>query len=128
MGKKILKGVLIGLLVLALIFGGLMTFVLLGKEKVMGTEIGTIDLSSVADGVYEGSFSGYRWSNEVKVSVKDHQIIEVEVIKAQIFAKPETINKLTEEVIGAQSLQVDSVSSATADSKAFLKAIENALS
>jgi uncharacterized protein with FMN-binding domain len=34
---------------------------------------------------------------------------------------------MTQEVLDAQSLQVDAVSGATATSKAFIKAVENAL-
>ena len=47
---------------------------------------------------------------------------------ALLLVKPETVQKLKDEVIAAQRTDVDTVSGATATSKAYLKAVENALS
>ena len=44
-----------------------------------------------------------------------------------MFIKNETVNELTERVLSKQSTDVDAISGALADSKAFLKAVENAL-
>jgi uncharacterized protein with FMN-binding domain len=97
------------------------------KRKTIGIELNGINLDSVADGTYVGSYNGYRWSNTVEVTVKNHQIINISVKKPQVFAKEETIQELTESVVSKQTTEVDVVTGATADSKAFLKAVENAL-
>jgi uncharacterized protein with FMN-binding domain len=124
---KIMKAIFCVLLVILLIIVGFSVFLLTGKEKTIGIELNGINLDSVADGTYVGSYNGYRWSNTVEVTVKNHQIINISVKKPQVFAKEETIQELTESVVSKQTTEVDVVTGATADSKAFLKAVENAL-
>mgnify|MGYP000889768326 CR=1 FL=1 len=79
------------------------------------------------NGAYIGSYQGFRWSNTVEVTVKDNKITDIVVLKPQLFAKQETIDTITQRIISAQSTDVDLVSGATADCKAYIKAIENAL-
>jgi uncharacterized protein with FMN-binding domain len=107
--------------------GGFFAFVLLGKDAAIGITLENVPLNNVADGVYDGSYSGFRWSNTVEVTVKDHEITNVTVTHPQVFMKPETVDTLTERIVTQQQTDVDVVSGATADSKAFLKAVENAL-
>ena len=60
------------------------------------------------------------------VTVQNHQIIDIKVIKTQNGR--ESINReLIGQVIEAQSPALDAISGATADKNAFLKAVENAL-
>ncbi len=127
MKKKIFKGFIIFLLVLAVFTVGLFSFILLGRGKTLNLDIGNVELDKISDGVYTGNYDGFRWSNSVKVTVKDHKITEIQVVKPQAFAKKENYDSLSSELIRNQSLEVDIVSGATADSKAFLKAVENAL-
>jgi uncharacterized protein with FMN-binding domain len=63
----------------------------------------------------------------VQVTVKDHSISDITVVKQQVIMTPDTQAALTEKVLSAQNTQVDAVSGATATSNAFLKAVENAL-
>lgn len=121
---KVLLGILAAIV---LIVGAFFTFVLAGKEKAINLALENVALDTISDGVYEGSYSGWRWSNTVEVTVKDHQITGIDVVKSQAFIKPETVEALTQGVISGQSVDVDAVSSATADSHAFLKAVEDAL-
>ena len=102
-------------------------FVLLGKEKTIAAPLSGVSLDSVADGTYEGSYRAFRWSNTVSVTVKDHRIVAIEQIKPQVLATPETISSLIDSVLAAQNTNVDTVSGATADTKAFLSAVEDAL-
>ena len=125
--KKAVKVVLCTLMIIAILIGSFITFLLLCKEKTLNNELKGVDLQSVADGSYVGHYNGYRWSNTVEVTVKDHQITNIDVNKPQVFAKEETIQTLTDRVVSKQSTNVDAVSGATADSKAFLQAVENAL-
>ena len=121
---KVLLGILA---VMLIIVGGFFTFVLGGKEKAINLELENVALETIPDGVYEGSYSGMRWSNTVAVTVENHEITDIDVIKSQVFIKPETVDALMQGVISEQSLDIDAVSSATADSHAFLAAVEDAL-
>jgi uncharacterized protein with FMN-binding domain len=126
MSKKLLRGIILSFLALALIICGFSLFVLLGKDSTLKLEIGDVNLDKVSDGTYTGSYSGYRWSNEIEITVKNHVITDINVIKSQVFAKDEVIDSLIDAVISKQTLDVDTVSGATADSKAFLSAVEDA--
>ena len=123
-GLRVLLGILIGI---AVVFGGLMAFVLLGKDVTVGLAIVNVPLNDVADVVYEGSYDGFRFSNTVEVTVKDHKITDITITKPQVFMKEKTADELISRVEEQQSMDVDVVSSATADSKAFLTAVGNAL-
>lgn len=125
--SKAIKVLFLTLLILALLIGSFSTFILIGKGKVLNIELKGVALQSVEDGSYVGDYSGYRWSNTVEVTVRNHQITGITVKKPQLFAKSETIQELTSRVIAEQTTEVDAVSGATADSKAFLHAVENAL-
>lgn len=122
-----LKVVWIILGVFALLVVAILGFALLGKGSTESLKLSGATAAALEDGVYSGSYDAFRWSNAVEVTVKDHRIESIRVTKPQVVAKPETIEALTSRVLQSQSTEVDTVSSATIDSKAFLKAVENAL-
>jgi uncharacterized protein with FMN-binding domain len=126
-GRRGWKVLLIVLAAIAVIFGGFFTFMLAGKEATINLSLENVVLNSIPDGVYEGSYDGTRWSNTVDVTVKNHKITEIEVVKPQVFIQPETADALKQSVLANQRVDVDGVSGATADSKAYLKAVEQAL-
>jgi uncharacterized protein with FMN-binding domain len=96
-------------------------------EQLALTEVPEIDLSTVKDGIYNGSYQVFPIAVEVKVTVKNHAISEITLIKhTNGQGKPAEV--IIDQVITKQSLQVDSISGATYSSKVILKAIENALS
>ena len=68
-----------------------------------------------------------RWSNEIKVTVKDHKIIALEVVDDVMFKIDEVTKTLFDRVIQNQSLDVDIETGATVTSHAYLKAVENAV-
>lgn len=115
------------LIIVAVIFVFFFIFASTGLKKVGKLNIGKIDLPKLDDGVYMGEFKGYRWSNHLEVTVKNHQIIGIKIIKDVVFGASDLSKKLFDQVIQKQSLQVDTVSNATVTNKAYLKAIENAL-
>lgn len=121
------KVLLIVLAVVVIIVGGFLTFILGGKEKALALELENVSLETIPNGVYEGSYNGMRWSNTVAVTVENHQITNIDVVKPQVFIQPETVDTLTQGVISDQRIDVDMVSGATADSHAFLMAVEDAL-
>ncbi len=128
---KIIKGVFVTLgiilLIGILIVGVFTVYILTGKEQTLGLSIGSAELSAISDGVYTGEYEASRFSNRVEVTVQNHTITAITVLKPQPFMADETVAALTERVTQQQSLSVDAVTGATAHSKAFLKAVENAL-
>jgi uncharacterized protein with FMN-binding domain len=83
----------------------------------------------LTDGVYQGEFTGGRWKNKLEVTIKDHQIADIGLLKASKSSGMADIGeKIFQKVKEKQSLEVDTVSGATVHTKAILKSIENALS
>jgi len=89
-------------------------------------EILGVDLAQVPDGTYAGNHSVFPVSVQVKVTVLGHRITGIELVKHQ-NGQGSAAEVIPEQVIVAQSLQVDVVTGATASSKVILKAIDNAL-
>jgi uncharacterized protein with FMN-binding domain len=83
-------------------------------------------LSKTNDGVYSGSYKVFPVVAEVKVTVKNHKISNIELVKHE-NGKGSSAEILPGKVVEAQSLDVDIISGATYSSKVILKAIENAL-
>jgi uncharacterized protein with FMN-binding domain len=125
--KKILKVVLVSFIGFIILAGGFLFYLSRGLEAGNQLGINEIDLLSLNDGIYTGKYEGGRWSNEVEVEIKNHQITEIKLIKDVMFSKPEVIDELFNRVTKQQSIKVDTVAGATVTSKAYLKAIEIAL-
>lgn len=88
--------------------------------------IQSVDLGGMDDGSYTGSYSSFPVSATVRVTVRDHVMTGIEIIK-HTHGQGAEAEAIPEMVIAAQSLQVDSIAGATYSSKVILKAIENAL-
>ena len=86
------------------------------------------EMNSKADGVYRGNYdlSGTPIKVTVDVTVQSGTITTVDLVKHTRSPVGKKAEKITNEVIEKQSLNIDAVSGATASSKAILKAIENA--
>ena len=79
-------------------------------------------------GSYTGVYGFKRWANAVVVHVKDHAITEIDIQKDMAGAGiTNAAGDIIRRVIEAQDTKIDTVSGATVTSKAYLKAIENAL-
>lgn len=93
--------------------------------------LNAVDFSRLTDGSFHGDYAGgmYKWrQNACDVLVKGGRVIEIQLEKSQTpGAKNMEPKILYDRVIEAQSLQVDTISMATLDSKAYLQAVENAL-
>ena len=90
-----------------------------------------IDGSKLKDGKYHGAYEGgmYKWRvNECQVTVASGKVTDIQLTSSKDPGGRNTQHQvLYDRVIQAQSLQVDTISSATLTSKAYLKAVENAL-
>jgi len=67
--------IVVGIIVLLIAAGFLFASAGLGAIKKM--VIQEVDLSQVPDGVYKGRFHRNRWTYELEVTVRDHQIISI---------------------------------------------------
>jgi len=113
--------------VLVLVIGGGLIYITSGLETGKNLAINAVDLTQIEDGTYSGSYEGGRWANSVEVTVSDHKISQIDVIKTVNIETPEVTNQIVENVIEKQNTTVDTISGATITSKAYLKSIENAL-
>lgn len=95
-------------------------------ETLEEAEIAAVDLAALDDGIYTGEFALFPVSVAVEVTVADGSIKAADIIRQQSGPGYEA-DAMIDRVIEAQSLQVDVVSGATYSSKAFLKAVANAL-
>lgn len=126
------KHIIILSILLFLIVGGFLgTKAVLARvetdlDSLNDVEIAQIDLTTIKDGMYTGSYSAFPVSAEVSVTVKDHVITAIELIKHN-NGQGAPAEVIPGKVVESQSLQVDSVSGATYSSRVILKAIENAL-
>ncbi len=124
----ILKIIIAIVVIVLLVMAVAMVVMTKGMGQVKDVNINEVDLSKVADGTYQGSFSGARWSNEVEVTVENNRITAITVTTPPKFFDTKFSDSLVNNIIEKQSLDVDIVSGATITSKAILKSIENALS
>ncbi|MBZ6005338.1 MULTISPECIES: FMN-binding protein [Paraclostridium] len=100
---------------------------LVGKAKELKIKkIDTSYFSHLDDGIYEGEYTINPVSVKVSLEIKESKIRNIKIISHDkgLGGKAE---KITADVIDAQSLDVDVVSGATVSSKCILKSIENAL-
>ncbi len=84
------------------------------------------DLSQIPDGEFIGKHGAFPVSAEVEVTVKDHQITAIALIK-HANGQGSDAEVIPQRVVDTQSLLVDTVAGATYSSKVILLAIQNAL-
>ena len=89
-------------------------------------EILNVDLSHAKDGVFTGTHKVLPVDVEVQVSLKDHEITEIILVK-HFNGQGKAAEIIPSQVLTAQSLQVDAIAGATYSSKIILKAIQSAL-
>ena len=97
------------------------------KDDVAAIQIQNVDLAAIADGTYFGDCDVRIVSAKVKVTVKNHNITEIELLEHN-NGRGGAAEVVPDEVIRAQRVDVDAVSGATTSSKVILKAIADALS
>ena len=89
-----------------------------------------VDLTSIQDGVYRGSFAygrGKGFTYEVQTYVTNHRIVKIEVSQHNGTKYPKKAERVLKRIIDSQTPNVDVVSGATTVSKALMKAVENSL-
>ena len=108
------------LLVIGIIAGGMIA------TRVNNLSIQTPDLFEITDGKYIGEYSALPVHVRVEVTVEHHQITDVNILQHENgLGSP--AERIINDVIQNQSLDVDVISGVTVSSKCILKSIENAL-
>ncbi len=118
--RRKLTLVLIGLLVLG------SCSVMSKMEETKGLTITTPDYSQLSDGSYRGAYDGGMVVAEVRVTLAGGEIKSVELLTHD-HGRGADAEKIVDDIVAAQSLEIDVVSGATISSKAILKAAERAL-
>jgi uncharacterized protein with FMN-binding domain len=130
---KVKMGWVIVLIIIAFLgIGGAKGWSYISKEhdEARNLPLDAIDFSKLNGGIYIGEYAGgmYKWrTNKVQVTVSTGKVTDIKVLEHKENQKPEIMNQLYDRVIKAQSLQVDAISGATLDTKAYLKSVDNAL-
>ncbi|MFU8786710.1 MAG: FMN-binding protein [Candidatus Izemoplasmataceae bacterium] len=125
--KRIVISLSIFFLIMLVFIIPFSVFLLRGMNEVLSEEITSIDITSLEDGVYLGSYTKYRWQNTIEVTILDGQITKITIIDDMRMPNEQVQTILFERIIADNSIDVDVVASATVSSKAYLKAIEDAL-
>jgi len=123
--RIVLAAVIVLIAIITAVFGA-KSYIEASLVKLTETSIPDVDLSKIADGVYKGSHKVFPVEAEVRVTIENHKIIGIELVK-HFNGQGTAAEVIPDRVTEAQSLGVDIVSGATYSSKVILKAIENAL-
>ena len=88
--------------------------------------VSNLNMANITDGIYVGEYSITPVYVKVEGSGTEHKITNIKIIEHEngLGGKAE---KIVDNVISRQSLEVGAVSGATVSSKCIIKAIENAL-
>ena len=124
--RRVVLAVVIALAAIVTAVFGFKSYTEASLVKLVETSIPDVDLSKIADGVYKGSHKVFPVEAEVRVTIENHKIIGIELVK-HFNGQGTAAEVIPDRVTEAQSLKVDIVSGATYSSKVILKAIENAL-
>jgi len=124
--KKIL--IVLGIfLILVIVFG--VAFFFRARQmvqKIESVQLEDVDLTQINNGVYPGEFGDFLVDVKLEVTVKDHQITKIEIIKQRAGPGYEAIEAI-DRIIEAQSPNVDVVTGATGSSRSIMIAVQKAL-
>lgn len=121
--KKVITAVFCIVLILIILVSILMSYTV---KKAKNLSIITPNMAEISDGEYIGEYSITPVYVKVNVTVKNHEIINIEILQHDNGLGSPAEN-ITDDIIDTQSLEVDAVSGATVSSNCILKAIENAI-
>ncbi len=128
-GCAIAVGVLV--VVMAISFGIFWIVSSKEREEAASLPLNAINFTRLADGSYHGAYAGgmFGWRvNECDLTVVGGKVSAIQLANSKDKGSGTfDYQMLYDEVIQAQSLQVDTVSGATLTTKAYLQCVENAL-
>ena len=123
MGKRIMIILIVAILLVVCVKVGAD---FLTKRTLKKVKINEVPISQVADGEYVGEAQIKPVSAKVNVQVENRKITDIE-IKDHMTGLGKNGEKIIDQIINKQSLDVDAISGATQSSVTITKAVENAL-
>ena len=124
--SKVILIVVAVIVVLAAAIAAVITLGERNQRAVLSAVIEEYDLSQVPDGTFHGSYNAFPVVVEVDVTVRDHAITGIGLVK-HLNGKGGAAEVIPQMVVDAQSLLVDTISGATYSSKVMLLAIRDAV-
>ncbi len=106
---------------------GFATINAINLNKIRNMPIKNINLTKVSDGIYKGETHAGNYTYKVRVTVENHKIVNIKGLDNRKSPYVTYAEGVFTEIIKQQKVDVDAITGATTTSKAFMKAIENAL-
>jgi uncharacterized protein with FMN-binding domain len=116
--------------VLAILAAGLLLSSCAGfqeQARVRALEIGEPSLAGIPDGSYEGRYAYGSFEYAVRVDIASGRMVAIEALANRETSHAKAAEGVFPRILAAQSPDVDAISGSTTTSKAFMKAVENAL-
>lgn len=125
-GKGCLMAIIIAFVVLVSAIA--LAIIVMGNSmsKYDNFDYSDLDLTKVEDGTYTGSQNSSLVKATVTVTVKNHVITDIAIIKHEC-GKGKPAEKIVKDIVKSNSLNVDAVSGATSSSNIIKMAVYNAL-
>lgn len=125
-GKKIIIIVIAVIAVIAIGIAVMINSISGNLASYTKLDFSGLDLAKVEDGTYLGSEDAKIIKVKVEVTVKDHTITEVKLLEHQNGqGKPAEV--IVDDIVAANSLDIDAISGATYSSQVIKTAVYNAL-
>lgn len=96
------------------------------KKDMKNLEYASVDMKKVRDGSYIGESETTLVKVKVQVTVKDHEIQKIEILRHD-NGKGKPAEKIVDEMVAENNYEVDAVSSATMSSEVIKSAVSKAL-
>ena len=96
------------------------------NNQVKSFDKSVVDVSQVKDGVYEGHSETDMVKVDVKVTVSNGDISEIEILRHEC-GKGKIANAIVDDIVDKEDVEVDAVSGATFSSEVIKDAVRNAL-
>ncbi len=125
-GKK--RVIFVGLIAVVLVAGAAAVRMVVMQNRLNRgyAEVSPIELESLRDGTYRGSFSDFMVMVDLEVDVRDGAIREIRIIRQESGPNHDAAETV-DRIVHDQTPLVDMVSGATGSSKAIIIAVHRAL-
>ncbi len=87
----------------------------------------SLDQTRLNDGIYEGQYKAGPNSAEVRVTIEDQKVLDIEIIKHNAWRGRKADPIIPKRIIEEQSTAVDAVSGATNSSHVIMNAVHKAV-
>lgn len=125
--KKVVKGIVCSVIILGILFFVMFQGMMKKSEEALNNQVNVaIDMNQVKDGTYKASSDGGMVKVEVEVTVKDHQITNINLLKHE-NGKGKPAEAMLDEMVIQNTDDVDCVTGATGSSKTIRNAVNKAL-